>query len=73
MEAVILRSTDHAMLDRLVANFVPGKPFCDEQGVRIGSVLAVRREGDKVIAVIECVFEDIQARLDAGRFRPFIS
>ncbi len=62
MRATLYRSEDHAELDRIVANFQPHRPVVNEQGQRIGSVSRVWREGDLVMADLECVPEDVPAK-----------
>lgn len=59
MEAVIYRSDDPEVLERLVKNFVPGKPFWDDNGVRIGSIVGLRQDGDRLIADIECPHSEV--------------
>lgn len=59
MEAVIFRSDDTQTLDCLVANFKPC-PHLDADGVRIGTVLRIWREGTRIVADIECVPEDVK-------------
>ncbi len=62
MQAVIYRSKDRAELDRIVANFKPYRPVVDEQGQRIGNVSRVWRDGDAIMADLECVPEDVPAK-----------
>lgn len=53
MEAIIYRSDDTELLDRLVATFVIGMPVYGTDGSRIGSMLALRRNGTDLVATLE--------------------
>lgn len=67
MEATVFRSKDHVMLDKIVGKHWVGMPFLDENGDRVGTVVRMWRDGDRVRADIEVVPEDVVKWKKKGR------